>query len=503
MHSLWAKIPFSFCAVATPFFWMMSEEFHYFFELFSGFTYIVLFFTVLIAVYELTYIFFDEIKKPLTKKGFEITYYVCCFSGLLTFIGATVIIGILAPQTSRNVFIKELPYMIVVLITLSMLFLSTKNKTTIASCIAGVILAATLVFAIIVPISNGTIFKFAASPAVFDRGDSYLIVWADSEKSVGCVEYTYEGKDYVLYDEIAGRINLSQKIHSVSIPKEHLDDNEYTVRSKRVTKNVAYGSATREEISFTQTFRPVKTDDYDMTIITDNHNIPSSWYKSISTRNTDVLVMLGDFADMISDERTIIDNLLYPSGLISKGSAPVIYAKGNHDNRGEKANELARIFRTEQFYYQTTLGSKIVTVFDSGESNYDSFEEYGYADFEKYREKQLEYFESVLDSTADNMIIVHNPVFAKSESQKERFSECVTNANAKLVLSGHTHELEYAEKFYKQSVDCFVCGGVTPLNAFKKTGFVYSTIRFDGSGAAINSYTIKNDEPIFSKIVKV
>lgn len=501
MHSVIAKILFSFFAVATPFVWMMSNEFHYFFDLFKGLSYIVLFVTILLAVYELVYIYFDEIQKPLSKKGFEIAYYVCCFLGVVLFVGALTIISLLAPQMSRNVFIKELPYIIITLIVLLLLFLSTKKNAVILPSVAVGILAVMLIFAVIVPVSNGTIFKFDATPSVFDRGDCYLVVWADSQNSVGRIEYSYDGNDYVLYDELAGRINLSERIHSISVPKAHLDNNEYTVRSSRVTKNVAYGSSTREEITFSATFKPVKTDTYDMTVITDNHNMPKSWYKRITEHNTDVLVMLGDFADMISDEQTIIDSLLYPSGLLSKGSAPVLYVKGNHDNRGEKANELARIFRTEKFYYQTTLGNRKITVLDSGESNYDDFSEYGYADFDGYREKQLDYFESIVDPAENNLIIVHNAKFAKDKEQSERFGRFVQGMNTSLVLAGHTHELAYTENYYSPDIDCFVCGGVTPEGAIKKTGYVYSTIKFDGNNAVIKSFTVKSNDPIFDKTI--
>lgn len=37
--------------------------------------------------------------------------------------------------------------------------------------------------------------------------------------------------------------------------------------------------------------------------------------------------MLGDFADLIGDEKAIVDNLLYLAGLLTGGEKPVLYAK--------------------------------------------------------------------------------------------------------------------------------------------------------------------------------
>lgn len=107
---------------------------------------------------------------------------------------------------------------------------------------------------------------------MFDRGENYVVVWASNVPPPGKIEYSFDGKDFVVFDENPGRINLSDSIHSVIVPKNHLDGTEYTVYSNKVLKNVAYGSQTGKEIAFSATFSTEKTSDFTVNVMTDNHD---------------------------------------------------------------------------------------------------------------------------------------------------------------------------------------------------------------------------------------
>lgn len=501
MHKLPVKIVCGACAVLTPFIWMMSREFHFFFDFFPGFSYVVLALTILVAAYELVYLYPALLCKTRERKALRVIYYVCAFLGVITLIGFSVIIGVLAPQMSRNVFYKELPYLCIVGVIILLAFAAAWKNAKITAALAVCALVATLLVGILVPLAHASSFKFEATPAVFDRGDHYLVVWATNVNSVGKIEYSYGGENYVVYDEIAGRINLSESIHSVVVPKEHLDNNSYTVSSSKVLKNVAYGSQTGKTISFTATFSPVKSDDFDLLIITDNHNIKKSWYDKFSIRSApSAVVMLGDFADMISDEKTIVDCLLYPSAKFSEGKVPVIYAKGNHDNRGERANDLSRIFRTEKFYYVTELGGYRFAVLDSGESNLDGLKEYGYACFDEYRKTQLAEIDAKLTPDKKNMVVVHDPVYAPDLQTSGKFYATIKNRDVKLVLSGHTHEFLLNERPTEAAAHSLVCGGVTPGESLVKTDFVYSLLTFENDTVNIEAFSVKKGKTFEKRI---
>ena len=82
-----------------------------------------------------------------------------------------------------------------------------------------------------VKLRNSTQFSFVTEPIVFENGeDYYTIVWATDMTSSGAVQYTYDGKTYQVFDgQVGGR--TFGKIHSVNVPKAHLNGNEYSVFS--------------------------------------------------------------------------------------------------------------------------------------------------------------------------------------------------------------------------------------------------------------------------------
>lgn len=205
--------------------------------------------------------------------------------------------------------------------------------------------------------------------------------------------------------------------------------------------------------------------------------------------------MLGDFADLIGDEKAIVDNLLYPAGLLTGGEKPVLYAKGNHDNRGEKANDIAKILHCDSFFYRTVIGNFRFTVFDSGEDKTDSFAEYGYADFDGYRKKQLVSadFLDYPDGLTD-VAIVHNPLYAPDEETRTNFADFLRDKNVKICLSGHTHKFTLDYDVYKNGIPSLVCGGTSERNGKKNDDLVYSVLRFSENAVSVKAFSAADGE---------
>ena len=157
-------------------------------------------------------------------------------------------------------------------VVLILLFSSTFDKKRVTAIVALSVISLTIIVGATVPLANAGKFRFTASPSVFDRGENYVVVWSTNVPSAGRIEYSFDGKDFVVFDENPGRINLSDSIHSVIVPKNHLDGTEYTVYSNKVLENVAYGSQTGKEIAFSATFSTEKTSDFTLNVMTDNHD---------------------------------------------------------------------------------------------------------------------------------------------------------------------------------------------------------------------------------------
>jgi hypothetical protein len=97
--------------------------------------------------------------------------------------------------------------------------------------------------------SKGTV-SITVPPTVFETGgDWYNVVWATSttnssaKGTTGYVEYEYNGVKYQMFDEIGGYRRSNSNIHTVKVPKEHLNNNAYKVGSFLVNYSYTNPSA--------------------------------------------------------------------------------------------------------------------------------------------------------------------------------------------------------------------------------------------------------------------
>lgn len=181
--------------------------------------------------------------------------------------------------------------------------------------------------------------------------------------------------------------------------------------------------------------------------------------------------------------------------MLTGGEKPVLYAKGNHDNRGEKANDIAKILHCDSFFYRTVIGNFRFTVFDSGEDKTDSFAEYGYADFDGYRKKQLVSADSLdyPDGLTD-VVIVHNPLYAPDEETRANFTDFLRDKNVKICLSGRTHKFTLDYDVYKNGIPSLVCGGISERNGKKNDDLVYSVLRFSENAVSVKAFSAADGE---------
>ena len=68
----------------------------------------------------------------------------------------------------------------------------------------------------------------------------YTVIWSTSLPGTGWVTYTYEGEEYVVKDLQNSAVRTTDMIHSVRVPKAHLDHNTYTYSSQHIGTRRAY-----------------------------------------------------------------------------------------------------------------------------------------------------------------------------------------------------------------------------------------------------------------------
>jgi hypothetical protein len=138
---------------------------------------------------------------------------------------------------------------------------------------------------------------------------------------------------------------------------------------------------------------------------------------------------------------------------ITGGEYPVIYARGNHEIKGEYAEDLYKYVgaRGEDYYYTVTLSGEVfAVVLDMGEDHEDGWwEYYGTAQFDLYRAEQTAFLEEILEDGEYKdyryrLALCHMPIVyvdGKFESFRQEWTALLNKMDLDMCLSGHKHKL--------------------------------------------------------------
>ena len=294
------------------------------------------------------------------------------------------------------------------------------------------------------------------TPAVFAVGKEYQImveVECESLFSVKIDKNTY-------YDESNGIMNSQQPIHRVNVPMEELNNaGEYTVCVRPIILRKPYYTQTQP--IYEETYRFDKLPDKNIRVfhISDAHNMIESPVAAAKTfGNIDLLILNGDVIDHSGDPEKFT-NIYQICALLTGGSKPIIFSRGNHDMRGNFAEKFAD-YTPSQYkntYYTFTLGNIWGMLLDCGEDKDDSHPEYGHTvACHQFRERQTEFIKNVIKNAdteyaAENiktkLIISHNPFTEvlrhPFDIEKEIFSTWASllkeHIKPDLMICGHTH----------------------------------------------------------------
>lgn len=287
-------------------------------------------------------------------------------------------------------------------------------------------------------------YKINSTPMVIDNGKEYSIVFSTSDYGTAWAEYTYEGKEYKVFDNTGGRLNSDKKIHSITVPYEHLRNNTYKVGSTRVIEEFSYGSR-RGKTVISDSYDFIYNDSADQTwlVISDWHTMLDTAQKAIYNLDSyyDAVILLGDASPGVDFEEQVVTNTVQFGGNVSGGTKPVLYVRGNHETRGAYAKDLPIALGIEQFYYTTGIGPYSFIVLDSGEDKEDSHIEYGgMNDYNTYRADMIEWLKGI-DTKNDKVIALSHSweiSGVEEELSAQGWSE-LDRLGTRLLLSGHEH----------------------------------------------------------------
>jgi len=357
-------------------------------------------------------------------------------------------------------FFNTLIYSILFILFACILFFPIEGKRSIL--VKCMILAIVLVSSIV--IGFGLKFNyFTYKPVVYAVEDEYQIVFSTNDESVVYVEINNER----YYDTYAGSERSKELVHKVTVDQSVLDNaGSYKIVARQLAYRgpfgAYYGSTIEEEYSFTA---PKSNDGINYYAVSDVHESG----KAAITTVKKAIEKLGaiDFfvinGDTISDVE-YYENANYVNWMaheITNGSIPVIYARGNHEIKGNYSEDLYRYVgsKNQKFYYSFSLDNGTINglVLDLGEDHnpylvddtkYDDWWEYYDTDrFNDYRQEQTNFIESYTypATSVFNMVVCHIPVcYVNSRLDHLTWKiDWVKKLNAKNVdvaLYAHQHE---------------------------------------------------------------
>ena len=391
------------------------------------------------------------IKKIFNKNWIHITYFAV---GIVFFIVLMVIIKLGAIDYMRFVwpkFFRELGLLAVILALYCLLFIypksSLKDNKTFKYGLIGVTSLVMVLIAL-----NFKVNKITYKPVVYAVEDNYQIVFSTNAEATAWVEVG--GKEY--YDTYNGSTKTFSKIHKVEVPMTALDAaKEYTVHTKRTIYAGPFGGWLGKDISLKSSFKPVDTSDgIQYLSFSDVHmNVRQAAKTASFIENYDFLVLAGD---LISDVETFDDanfnNLVAYS--ITKGTIPVVYARGNHDVKGRYAEVLHKFVgaKDDKFYYNFYFDNVYGLVLDIGEDHDDDWwEYYGTSHYDEYRADQVAFLnEEIAKHEYDNydyhLAVCHiPPVFVNyrhnHEQIKAELTSLLNQMDIDMFLCGHQHDI--------------------------------------------------------------
>ena len=301
-------------------------------------------------------------------------------------------------------------------------------------------------------------------PVVYAVEDEYQIVFSTSDNAIGWVNIG--GVEY--YDLYAGSMKSADKVHKITVPQEVLDEaGAYSVGYRQMIYRGPFGGYLGDTRMRSYNFRPVDSSDglYHVAISDVHEAVEAATSAATagdamplafdSMQDADFIVLLGDLVSMVETEEDaqLANKLAFQ---ITKGEIPVIYARGNHEIKGEYAEELYKYVgsKDQQYAYTMTLGDDDVfaVVLDMGEDHEDDWwEYYETARFDLYRQEQTEMLEEVLaDGDYENyryrMMVCHIPVVYVDkngyfEEFRTEWTDLLNEMELDIGLSGHKHVL--------------------------------------------------------------
>ena len=315
-------------------------------------------------------------------------------------------------------------------------------------------------------------YDLTYGPWVTETTDStFTVLWATASRGIGYVEVVegdvkgtwYKAEPRRIYQRLDGRY-YPATVHQVTVNKLKSGTSySYKVGGQILCDEIdPYEYTYGFERSTSKTFKVTTFDSSKTTcrfaVVNDMHLNVDKFSALTHVDN----ILDNDFILLNGDITTVgdypMDSLLFynikPLDRVSP-NIPLVFARGNHEGRGNIYEQLHSIYPTSngKFYYTFRQGPVSFIVLDAGETGAEPAKGFsgGPAYFE-YLQEQLDWAkEAVSEPSFKNapvkVCIIHVPMYPKPNAKayncqnwlEENFIPLLNDAGIDLMLSAHVH----------------------------------------------------------------
>lgn len=302
------------------------------------------------------------------------------------------------------------------------------------------------------------------TPSVFVIGNEYEILcyaYAD-----GLLAVDVGGKRY--YEDNTGVLSSEKPFAKIRVPQSELNATKtYTVIYRPSICRRGYFSELGEAEGQTFAFRPIEKDAplhiYHLADVHYRFDIAARTAAFFGD-DLDLLVVNGDIGE-VETEQNYFEVCRFV-GMISRGTVPVIFVRGNHDTRGRLAERFTDYFPSngKATYYDLEIGGLRAIVLDCGEDKPDANAEYGGVNaFEAFRRKETEFLKALKPIPGKRTFAVSHIAPAQPTTERgdmfdiedevyRAWNAELSRLSVQFMLAGHIHQAYILEKNSPQSL---------------------------------------------------
>jgi predicted phosphodiesterase len=294
-------------------------------------------------------------------------------------------------------------------------------------------------------------------PLLLDMADDSVVVeWMTDAPSDAKVIYGEEALDHEAVPQVDGLVAVGTQHRVVLRGLKAGRTYRYRVASRRVVALKPYwperGNTAQSGIYRFTTFDPSKTTASFVSMTDTHENVArvDALMAMARSQPVDFVVHTGDGVHYAVNENQVKDKFLGPVAAGLQSHIPLIYARGNHEYRGEFARSLGPYLHAQEgrYYYTRDQGPLHLVVVDTGEDKPDATNVYaGLNDLRAYRQEEFAWFEQALDEprtrTAPFTVVLgHDPEWGWLDGTNAEWTKRANAAKVDLFIAGHLHVYE-------------------------------------------------------------